>query len=436
MTKKITFLVVGLLISFMAVHAQTWMEMKKVLPTPYLNSAGAEFGKSVSVDGDFAVVGAPGNDEAYVFEKKVTGWEIVAKLTASDGVAGNEFGHSVAISGDNVVVGAYKDEDFGSAYVFTKPPTGWADMTQTAKLTSFNYDVNDYFGYSVAISGDNIVIGAFGRNTLKGAVYVFEKPGTAWSDMTQTAILTASDGASTDRFGYSVSISGDNVVVGAHFDDDNGSESGSAYVFTKPGTGWANMTETAKLTASDGAGSDYFGVSVGISGDNVVVGAYQDDDKGFNSGSAYLFTKPGTGWADMTETAKFITSEIGILDYFGYSVSISDDNIFTGAYQDDDNGSESGSVFVFTKPSAGWANMTETKKIGLTTTSNTDDNYAYSVSVDGDFAVVGAYAYDNYKGCAYVLEKKPTGWEKVAMLTLSDANKNDYFGYSVGISCV
>ncbi|MCP4373769.1 MAG: hypothetical protein GY797_37560, partial [Deltaproteobacteria bacterium] len=150
---------------------------------------------------------------------------------------------------------------------------------------------------SVAVSGDTVVAGALGdddNGNDSGSAYVFVKPGSGWADMTQTAKLTAADGAVDDRLGSSVAVSGDTVVAGADWDDDNGGGSGSAYVFAKPGSGWADMTQTAKLTASDGATYDYFGRSVAVSGDTVVVGAYRDDDNGTDAGSAYVFEPSGS----------------------------------------------------------------------------------------------------------------------------------------------
>ena len=136
---------------------------------------------------------------------------------------------------------------------------------------------DDHFGDSVSISGNTVVVGAHeatvGGNSDQGAAYVFTEPGSGWADMTQTAKLTASDGAADDYFGTSVSISGNTVVVGASEPRSAQHGQGAAYVFTEPGSGWANMTQTAKLTASDGAAGDYFGFSVSISGNTVVVGA-------------------------------------------------------------------------------------------------------------------------------------------------------------------
>ena len=165
-----------------------------------------------------------------------------------------------------------------------------------------------------------------------------------WS---QAAKLTASHGAATDEFGHSVAVDGDTVVVGAH--QDNGPNSGSAYLFTKPKTdGWTSATQTAKLTASDGAGFDVFGYSVAVEGDIVVVGAYLDDDTWFGSGSAYLFTKPDEAWVDAAETAKLTASDGATYDRFGYSVAVDGDTVVVGASWDDGNESNSGSAYAFT----------------------------------------------------------------------------------------
>jgi hypothetical protein len=166
--------------------------------------------------------------------------------------------------------------------------------------------------------------------------------------MTETAKLTASDGASGDEFGCSVSISGDTAVVGAWQDDKIGIGSGSAYLFEKPGAGWGDTTETAKLAASDGASGDHFGYAVSISGDTVVAGAFTDDDIGSEeSGSAYLFEKPGAGWGDMTETAKLTASDATDFDHFGGSVSISGDTVVAGAAGGNDEPENPGFAYVF-----------------------------------------------------------------------------------------
>ena len=227
------------------------------------------------------------------------------KLTASDGAANDQFGYSVSISGDYAVVGVWYDDDngvaSGSAYVFKRSGTSWQ---QEAKLLPSDGAAGDNFGISVTISGDYVVVGAVldGDNgNQSGSAYVFKRSGTSW---TQEAKLLPSDGAANDRFGHSVSISGDYAVVGAFLDDDNGDGSGSAYLFKRSGTSWA---QEAKLLPSDGAAVDFFGNSVSISGDYAVVGAIEDDDNGTDAGSAYIYS----GRPD----APFITIVQDTLDY-------------------------------------------------------------------------------------------------------------------------
>jgi len=365
-------------------------------------------------------------------------WIQQAKLKAVDGVAYDYFGFSVAISGDTIVVGAPYDDDkgtdSGSAYVFTKPAGGWIDMTQTAKLTAGDGAADDLFGLSVAISGDTIVAGAYGdddKGLYSGSAYVFTKPAGGWADMTQTAKLTAGDGTAYDRFGYSVAVSGNTIVAGAYGDDDKGLYSGSAYVFTKPASGWADMTQTAKLTAGDGTADDRFGYSVAVSGNTIVAGAYGDDDKG----SAHVFAKPAGGWVDMTQTAKLTADDGAAYNYFGYSVAVSGDTIVVGAYGDDDKGLYSGSAYVFAKPASGWGDMTQTAKL-TAGDGAADDCFGDSVAVSGDTIVVGADGFDD-RNSAYVFAKPAGGWvdmTQTAKLTADDGAAYNSFAYSVAIS--
>ncbi len=257
------------------------------------------FGKSVSLSGNRALIGADASDPkgresgaAYVFEWDGTTWNQMAKLTASDGAAGDYFGHSVSLSGNRALIGAWADDDkggdSGSAYVFEWDGSTW---TQVAKLTASDGAERDWFGISVSLFGSRALVGApidddNGSNS--GSAYVYEWNGSAW---TQVAKLTASDGVASDEFGRSVSLSGDRALVGAFGNDENGFESGSAYVFDWDGTTW---NEVAKLMASDGAEIANFGFSVSLDGNRALVGAYRDDDYGFGSGSAYVFEKSVT----------------------------------------------------------------------------------------------------------------------------------------------
>ena len=366
-------------------------------------AASNEFGSSVSIFGDYAVVGARNDDDngsgsgsAYVFKRTGTSWVQEAKLLPSDGAASNEFGNSVSIFGDYAVVGARNDDDngsgSGSAYVFKRAGTNW---TQEAKLLPSDGAASNEFGFSVSISGDYAVVGARGdddNGLNSGSAYVFKRTGTSW---VQEAKLLASDGSAEEQFGISVSISGDYAVVGVWGDTDNGPNSGSAYLFKRTSTSW---TQEAKLLPSDGAAFDNFGVSVSISGDYVVAGAQGNDGNGEDSGSAYVFKRTGTSWV---EEEKLIASDGAEFDNFGFSVSISGDNTFVGAFHDDDNGSGSGSAYLFKRTSMSW---TQEAKL-LPSDGAAFDEFGVSVSIYGDYVVAGAWFNDGNElqsGSAYV----------------------------------
>jgi hypothetical protein len=228
---------------------------------------------------------------AYIFVRSGSGWTQQAQLLATGGAAGDWFGFSVAISGETAVVGAAYDNvgantDQGSAYVFVRSGSVWTQQTQ---LLSTGGAAGDAFGVSVGISGETAVIGAdldaVGANSEQGSAYVFTRSGNVW---TQQTALTATDGTAFDRFGHSVAISGNTIVVGAYFDSVGANVAqGSAYVFTRSGSLW---TQQAPSRAANGAGDDRFGVSVAVSGNTAVVGAHNDDiGANTNQGSAYVF---------------------------------------------------------------------------------------------------------------------------------------------------
>jgi uncharacterized repeat protein (TIGR01451 family) len=389
------------------------------------------FGNPVAVSGDTALVGAVGDDgnkgSAYVFVHSGSYWTQQAKLIASDGAVSDRFGYSVAISGDTALVGAYYDDSLkGSAYIFVRSGTTW---TQQAKLTANDGEAWDYFGDSVALSGDTALVGAYSDDSNKGSAYIFVKPGSGWTSMTQTAKLTASDGAYEDYFGNSVALSGDTALVGAHRDD---SEKGAAYIFIMPGSGWiTTSTYTAKLTASDGVASDLFGQSVALSGDTALVGAHWDD---IYKGSAYIFVKPGSGWTTTsTYTAKLTASDGAGGDEFGYSVAISGDTALVGAHGDDDDGSASGSAYVFVKPGSGWT-TTSTYTAKLTASDGAGSDYfGNSVALSGDTALVGAYLDDSQKGSAYFYQPYRSDAD-LGLSTVSGTGSPSYPGDTVLLS--
>ena len=269
-------------------------------------------------------------------------WSQTAKLTASDAALEDFFGYSVSISGDKAIVGAHGNDDAisnsGSAYIFSLSNNTWS---QTAKITASDAALEDFFGYSVAISGDKVIVGAFGDDdnyANSGSSYIYVLTNGTWA---QVAKLTAADAAASDSFGQSVSISGDKAIVGARFNDDNGANSGSAYIFELTNGTW---TQVVKLTAADAAAYDSFGESVSISGNKAIIGAYGDDDNGSNSGSAYIFELTNGTWA---QVEKLTAADAAADDYFGYSVSISGDKAIVGSFSNDHNGTDSGAVYFF-----------------------------------------------------------------------------------------
>ena len=272
----------------------------------------------------------------------------VAKLLAEDGTSADLFGYSVSLSGDLIVVGAYGD-GAGSAYVFACDGTQWV---QQAKLVADDGALYDFFGNAVAVDGETVVIGApfdddFGVQS--GSAYVFTRSGDDW---VQQAKLVPSDPEDHDWFGCSVAISGDTIVVGAHGDDDNGSNSGSAYVFVCVGEAW---TQQAKLLPDDGHGLDIFGWSADVSGDIAVIGSPQDSQGHFKSGSAYVWIRVGETW---TQQAKFVSDDVDEADSFAESVALEQNRLVVGTPDDDDNGSSSGSAYVFDLGSACPADVT------------------------------------------------------------------------------
>jgi len=347
------------------------------------------------------------------------------KLTASDAAASDQFGFSLAFNGETIVVGSWNDDTSGSAYVYSWSGTVW---TEQGKLTASEDAADERFGYSVAINdiGDTIVIGAYQHTTdsalRSGCAFVYTLVGAVW---TEQAKLMASDADADDRFGYNVAINEDTIVIGAFSDDDSGIGSGSAYVYIQSGSVW---TEQAKLTASDGANSDEFGLSVAISRDTIVIGAWYDDTEfGIDCGSAYVYTRSGTAW---TEQAKLTASDGAPTDQFGLSVAISGDIIVIGANWDDTEAAfNRGSAYVYIRSGTVW---TEQAKLAPSDGAGFD-SFGYRVATDGANIAIGAYGNDG-TGSAYVYTRSGTIWTEQAKLTASDGAGEDLFGISVAIA--
>ena len=324
-----------------------------------------------------------------------------AELSASNGAEGDQLGYSVAVSGSTIVAGApfhkvgtnlYQ----GAAYVFTPRSGKWANATQTAELTASDGAEEDSLGYSVAISGDTIVAGApyhaVGSNIRQGAAYVFTMPAGGWENTTQTAELTASDGAGADQLGYSVAIAENTVVAGAPFHKvSSDANQGAAYVFTTPPGGWANTNQSAELTASDGAENDQLGYSVAIAENTVVAGAPRHMvGSNTSQGAAYVFTMPAGGWENTTQTAELTASDGGQSDQLGSSVAISDGTIVAGApYHDLGSNLFQGMTYLFTPAGGGWANATQTEELSAADGTG-GDRLGSSVAISEKTIVAGA----------------------------------------------
>jgi FG-GAP repeat len=381
------------------------------------------------------------------------------------------------------------------------PPAGlsaadWAQIqallgagvpSQQAYMKASNTGAGDWFGVSVAVDGDMVVVGACsedsnatgvngnqGDNSAanSGAAYVFTRSGTTWS---QQAYLKASNTGAGDWFGYSVAISGDIVVVVALNEDSNATgvngnqgdnsaaNSGAAYVFARSDTTWSQQ---AYLKASNTEAGDYFGILVSISGDTVVVGTYredsnatgvngnQGDNSAANSGAAYVFTRSDTTWS---QQAYLKASNTEPNDNFGSTVAISGDTIVVGAWLEDSNATgvdgnqvdnsaaDSGAAYVFIRNGTTWSQQAYLKA------SNAEggDHFGNSVAISGDTVVVGALDEDSIatgvdgnqgdnsatnSGAAYVFTRSGTTWSRQAYLKASNTEAYDYFGWNVAIS--
>ena len=408
-------------------------------------AAGDYFGRSVAISGDTVVVGAQNNDDAgtdsgsaYIFSRNTGGadnWGQVKKLTASDAAAGDWFGRSVAISGDTVVLGADGNDDAGassgSAYIFSRNFGGADFWGQVKKITASDAAAGDWFGLSLAISGDTVVVGAYGNDdagAFSGSAYIFSRNFGGADNWGQVKKLTASDAATYDFFGLSVAISGDTVVVGAYGNDDAGAFSGSAYIFSRNFGGADNWGQVKKLTASDAAAGDWFGFSLAISGDTVVVGAYGNDDAGASSGSAYIFSRNFGGADNWGQVKKLTASDAATYDFFGLSVAISGDTVVVGADSNDDAGTDSGSAYIFSRNFGGADNWGQVKK--LTASDATGwEHFGRSVAISGDTVVVGAEEKDN-AGSAYIFTLTHGQWSQEKRQNAASAT----FGSSLAVN--
>jgi len=367
------------------------------------------FGASVAISGDTAVVGAPHLDgfmnmlpgSVYVFVRNGATWTEQAKLMASDAAPTDYFGASVSLDGDTLLVGACcKSLDLlGSAYVFVRNGTTW---TEQQKLLPDDANAENGFGGDLAVFKDTALVGAsyayVGTNRAQGAAYVFERNGLVWN-LTQK--LLADDGMNYERFGTAVALSSDTAIVGAPQNPSDSPEGagiwsrGAAYVFVRNGLQWDLQQQ---LVASDPGLDEQFGAAVAISGDAAFVGASGDKNaQNEPRGAVYVFMRNGAFWS---ETQKFSPSEAST-NYFGAEISLSPDMALVGA-------SEAGSGFptahIYLREGTKWFNkQLLVEKDGIL------NSLGVALAISGNTAFYGlsgkaVYVYDvdmtDYPACA------------------------------------
>lgn len=355
------------------------------------------FGYSTAVSGKTAVLGSQyesnGTGAAYVFSGYGNGRDVdtqAARLTASDGAENAYFGKSVAISGDTIVVGSPGvGSGEGKIYLFVKPEMGWTDMTETAQLQVSDGDLDD-LGVSIAIEGDTVVAGANSADKEFGAAFVYVKPQGGWVTMKQTAKLRPGLRLQGGWFGEAVAISGGTIAVGAPLLKGG---RGVVFIFVQPDGGWTNMAQTAAISAN--GFNSQFGSSVAINGNTLVVGAPSGN---LQTGVAYLYVEPQGGWKGRSSvpTAILTSSDGRRMDKFATSVAISGNTVFIGAPNAHCVGFHCrghqpvgrGAVYYYTEPDAGWQSMTETAQL-LPHFGMYDSLYGQAIAVDSSGLIVG-----------------------------------------------
>ncbi|MGE0480932.1 MAG: immunoglobulin domain-containing protein [Phycisphaerae bacterium] len=324
-----------------------WSGRTAVRPTD--GNTLQQFGYSVAIDADTLLVGAPNDDDrgpgagaVYVYRLIGSTWSLEQKLFGADTQANDQFGAAVALSGDTALIGAYHDNNTGgqfagAAYVFDRTVNIW---TQSQKILAADAREFDVFGWSVAIDADIAVVGTPSGDSATvadcGAAYLYQRTAGVWAPL---AKRTAADAAASDFFGRSVAIRGDLIVVGAYgHEDPGGNDTGAAYVLERQGGAWP---QTARLRAFDPADSDWFGWSVAIDNGRVLIGAPRDDVAGSESGSAYVYEKFGGQWL---HRARIAPGDLAPRDNFGWSVALLGDIAIGGAIGDNDRATSAGSA--------------------------------------------------------------------------------------------
>ena len=339
--------------------AGNWMQEAELLPDD--GEAGAWFGRWAAIDGDVAVVGAPGADAigddddagaAYIFQRIAGQWLQTQRLLADIPKGAHQFGWSVQIDGDTIVVSASNDGDGGGQrlYVFQRLGDEWV---LEAVLEPADPGADFFFAQDVGISGDTIVAGAKGRDTFAGAnsggVYVFERTDAGWIE---TALLEPDDAFVFDLFGRSVAIAGDTIVIGAYLEDEAGPDGGSVYVFERDPAAENGWRQDAKLIGSSTGEMDWFGYEVDTDGATIVVGApHTNHIRIFHAGRATIFTRTAGSWTQFAEFAPTDNLTAGDSADYGWAVAVEGDVVIVGAWlADTEVGLDAGRAYAYTLP--------------------------------------------------------------------------------------
>jgi hypothetical protein len=342
---------------------------------------------------------------------------LLRSLHDPTGVAQDLFGYSVAVAGSTAVVGALgANSEAGAAFIYSKGAAGWP-KTPTATLEDPQATAGDRFGISVALSGNTVVVGAYGTSSFAGAAYIYVKGASGWPT-TPTVALEDPGWPQADNFGISVGLSRNTLVVGA---DAQGVAAGAAYIYVKTANGWPTRP---KATLHDPAASadDIFGDSVAVSGSTAVVGAAGTSSY---AGAAYIYVKGASSWPTMpTATLQNPTRDAG---GFGYSAAVSGNSAVVGAYETDD---VAGAAYIYVKGTSAWPTTPTTSLKDPAATP--DDSFGLSVAVSGATAVVGAYMTNSSAGAAYMYVSGASGWPTTPTATLRDLGAE--LGISVAVS--
>lgn len=439
-----------------SLRASDWRAISQLLPPSqqaYLKASNTDIGdlfsSSVALDGNTIAIGAPNES------------------SATTGINGNQQDNSVISS--------------GAVYIFVRTGTTWS---QQAYIKASNPDFNDQFGHSVALSGDTLVVGARNESSAAtgingnqtdnsamnaGAVYVFVRSGTTWS---QQAYLKASNAEAFDQFGWSVALDGNTLAVGANLEssnatgingnqaDNNAVRSGAAYIFVRSGTTWSQQ---AYIKASNTEANDNFAMALGLSGDRLVVGAVNEDSTatGINgdqsnndaasAGAAYVFARSGTTWS---QQAYLKASNTEAQDFFGDSVTIDGSTVAVGAWwedssatgingdQNNNNTTLSGAAYVYSFDGVSWSQQAYIKA----SNTETENYFGRALVLHGDRLIVSAYADNSAatgidgdqqnadasgSGAAFVFERTGTTWSQQHYLKASNTGAEDFFGYTM-----